>query len=176
MLPLRNEHLIQLRRQLKLLPRVSSDSAPGHFHRVSFLPCTPPSPPSSPSPSIRFIRDFRSQNSLVPNARSFHASIATAKGLQPDSANPAPPKAYNRADTGQADTNHVAQPAVISMDEYHEIADQYIEELVTRLEEKAEDGLSGSEVEYSVSSPLICSFWNSFFISAYDINTRDVGL
>jgi frataxin-like iron-binding protein CyaY len=36
------------------------------------------------------------------------------------------------------------------VDEYHEIADEYIDELVLTLEEKAEKGESGYEVEYSV--------------------------
>ena len=50
------------------------------------------------------------------------------------------------------------EPANISVDEYHEIADAYIDELVATLEEKAETAGSGYDVEYSVSSyPTLAS-------------------
>jgi hypothetical protein len=48
------------------------------------------------------------------------------------------------------------------VDEYHEIADEYIDELVLTLEEKAEKGESGYEVEYSVCPRSNVSGGNKF--------------
>ncbi len=67
------------------------------------------------------------------------------KGLQPHSEDPKPPEAH--IDDGGI---HVREPAKISVEEYHEIADEYIDGLVATLEEKAETAGSGFDVEYSV--------------------------
>ena len=45
---------------------------------------------------------------------------------------------------------HVAQPAALTTDEYHDLADQYIDALVLKLEEMAEEAAEKLEVEYSV--------------------------
>jgi frataxin-like iron-binding protein CyaY len=39
------------------------------------------------------------------------------------------------------------------VEEYHEIADEYLDELLLSLEEKSETGGSGFDVEYSVRLP-----------------------
>ena len=74
----------------------------------------------------------------------FHASAIISKGLSPTSSEPEPPKGE--------DAGHVAQPASLTTDEYHDIADQYIDTLVLKLEEMAEEASEKFDVEYSVRS------------------------
>lgn len=82
--------------------------------------------------------------------RRYHQSPRSFKGLQPDSSDPEPPK------TQLAEgANRLAHPASISTEEYHEIADGYIEELLLSLEAKAELAQPGYEVEYSVTFPPV---------------------
>jgi frataxin len=76
----------------------------------------------------------------LPSTRSFHVSIA-ARGIMPDAENP-PPRQPDEAD-------HPTVPTDISTSEYHERADAYLDELVSRLEEKQEQS-PDFEVEYSV--------------------------
>ena len=82
--------------------------------------------------------------------RTFHASPCPRKGLSPESEEPQAPQPERDVATGGS--HHITEPADISADEYHEIADHYIDELVAELEEMAEDGGKGLEVEYSVRS------------------------
>jgi hypothetical protein len=77
--------------------------------------------------------------------RPFHASATRSKGLSPTSSEPEPPKGEHAGGAG-----HVAQPAALTVDEYHDLADQYIDTLVLKLEEMAEDAAEKLEVEYSV--------------------------
>ncbi|KAF2689643.1 Frataxin [Lentithecium fluviatile CBS 122367] len=77
--------------------------------------------------------------SLVPSRRSFHASTVV-RGIMPDAQNPAPRHAE------QADQPTV--PTDISTSEFHERADAFLDELVSRLEEK-QDQTPDVEVEYS---------------------------
>ena len=78
---------------------------------------------------------------------SFHTTSPTFKGLQPDTEDPEPPNPQPDVAGG---STHVAEPADISADEYHEIADEYIDIILVRLEAVAEDLEKGLEVEYSV--------------------------
>ena len=78
---------------------------------------------------------------------SFHTTTRTFKGLQPDTDDPEPPSTEADVAGGSA---HLAEPADISADEYHEIADEYIDVILGRLEALAEDLGKGLEVEYSV--------------------------
>ncbi len=96
----------------------------------------------SPRQLSRFLHPITSR-------RHFHASPQTHKGLQPDSSDPEPPKSH--AGDGAV---HVTEPANITAEEYHEIADEYIDELVSILEEKAEAAGSGYDTEYSVRHPI----------------------
>ncbi len=91
--------------------------------------------------SGRFI--FRStQNLSVPHIfRSFHLSSAYGKGISPETSDPQP-KSCPKAE-------HVAEPASISTEEYHEIADSYIEDLVSKLEQLQEER-EDVDCEYSV--------------------------
>ena len=77
--------------------------------------------------------------------RTFHASATSSKGLSPTSTEPEPPKGEHASEA-----SHVAEPASITTDEYHDLADQYIDALVLKLEEMAEDTSEKLEVEYSV--------------------------
>jgi frataxin len=78
--------------------------------------------------------------------RPFNASAVDSKGLSPTSTEPEPPKGEHAGGAG-----HVAQPATLTTDEYHDLADQYIDTLVLKLEEMAEEASEKLEVEYSVS-------------------------
>lgn len=77
--------------------------------------------------------------------RSFNTTRSARKGLQPDSAEPAPP-------TPEPNTSSSTIPtaAQISDSEYHEIADQYLDRLVFAAEELSESSDNGIDVEYSV--------------------------
>ena len=86
----------------------------------------------------------------IASRRHFHLSRRAHKGLQPDSEDPEPPKIETVEDATKA-----TGPADISVEEYHEIADEYIDQLVLTLEEKGEKGESGYDVEYSVGRPLL---------------------
>lgn len=84
-------------------------------------------------------------NSNTP-LRYFHNTNRFFKGITPDSADPTPPEPEPTIAGGIA---HVAEPADITTEEYHEIADQYIDNLVVALEKMSEDLEKGMEVEYS---------------------------
>lgn len=73
--------------------------------------------------------------------RSFSTSPAPAKGILPHSDDPAPPNV-------QA-SDAKAVPALLTDAEYHEVADAYLEVILSRLEELAEKD-EGVDVEYSV--------------------------
>lgn len=73
--------------------------------------------------------------------RSFSTSPAPAKGILPHSDDPAPPNV-------QA-SDAKAVPAPLTDAEYHEVADAYLEVILSRLEELAEKD-EGVDVEYSV--------------------------
>ena len=81
--------------------------------------------------------------------RQFHTTYRNLNGIQPDTEDPEPPITQADVAGGAA---HVAEPADISTEEYHEIADQYIDTILARLEAMAEDLEKGLEVEYSVST------------------------
>ncbi|KAL1605453.1 Mitochondrial matrix iron chaperone [Paraconiothyrium brasiliense] len=73
--------------------------------------------------------------------RTFHSSM-TFKGIMPQSENPAPPKIE--------DSETPTVPTDISSSEFHERADEYLEELLSELEAKQEE-TPDYDVEYSVS-------------------------
>ena len=100
--------------------------------------------------------------------RPFHASVTRSKGLSPTSSEPEPPKGEHAGGAG-----HVAQPAALTIDEYHDLADQYIDTLVLKLEEMAEEPAEKLEVEYSVChtnirpsyTPKAVALWDSMLLS-----------
>lgn len=79
------------------------------------------------------------------SARPFSTTPFIRKGLSPDSSEPEPPKTEPHANSGDA--------AQLSDAEYHEIADQYLDNLVLKLEELSEKSNEGMEVEFSVRNP-----------------------
>lgn len=72
--------------------------------------------------------------------RDLHSSMAF-RGIMPESENPAPPKIED------SDTPTV--PTDIPTSEFHERADEYLEELLSSLEQKQEES-PDYDVEYSV--------------------------
>ncbi|KAJ4297458.1 Mitochondrial matrix iron chaperone [Kalmusia sp. IMI 367209] len=77
--------------------------------------------------------------SLVDGLRGFHSSMVV-RGIMPESENP-PPKQSEDSETPTVPTD-------ISTSEFHERADEYLEELLSRLEEKQES-TPDIDVEYS---------------------------
>jgi frataxin len=80
--------------------------------------------------------------------RYFSNASRAYKGILPDTDEP---KLKEREPL-----HEVNDPTPIEIDEYHERADQYLEELVSRAEELAEEK-EGVDVEYSVSTALAIS-------------------
>jgi hypothetical protein len=72
--------------------------------------------------------------------RSFHSSIV-ARGIMPDAENPKPRESEDIEDP--------KAPTELSTEEYNQLADAYLEELVTKLEGEAEKN-PAVDVEYSV--------------------------
>ncbi|SLM34195.1 mitochondrial iron uptake protein [Lasallia pustulata] len=67
----------------------------------------------------------------TPSSRSFHASRPTRKGITPDSSDPQP--------NLEGSETPIGEPASISEQTYHERADAYINELVSKLESLQEE-------------------------------------
>lgn len=111
------------------------------LHRPPFLLRTIPRQGRPSQPLLRLAAG------PISSRRRFHLSPLSCKGLQPDSSDPQPPNIETAEGTG-----HLCKAATISVEEYHEIADEYIEDLLLALEEQAEVAQSGYEVEYSVCS------------------------
>lgn len=108
------------------------------LHRPPFLLRTIPRQGRPSQPLLRLAAG------PISSRRRFHLSPLSCKGLQPDSSDPQPPNIETAEGTG-----HLCKAATISVEEYHEIADEYIEDLLLALEEQAEVAQSGYEVEYS---------------------------
>lgn len=72
--------------------------------------------------------------------RNFHSSVLL-RGIMPESENP-PPKQSEESESPTVPTD-------ITTSEFHEHADQYLDELLNRLEEKQEES-PDYDVEYSV--------------------------
>ncbi|KAH0533665.1 hypothetical protein FGG08_007602, partial [Glutinoglossum americanum] len=72
-------------------------------------------------------------------SRSIHATTALRLAITPDSSTPAPPSTT---------ASHVAAPANISTEEYHELADDYLDHLVSKLEALSEQR-DDVDVEYN---------------------------
>lgn len=82
---------------------------------------------------------------LLPRSRFLSTTPSMHKGILPDSDDPAPPNVQP--------SSVKAVPAELSDDEYHELADEYMDTIFSRLEEVGEKN-SEVDVEYSVCSPL----------------------
>lgn len=89
------------------------------------------------------------QSSTVPR-RLFHVSAARAKGLQPDSEDPNPPKTQPHA----GGAPHVTEPSPLTPEEYYDHSEHYFNVLIQELEKSQEEG-SDVEAEYSVCPTTI---------------------
>ena len=96
--------------------------------------------------------------SSVHTYRSFSTTPAASKGLSPESEDPAPkePESHIKA----------AQPAELTEQEYHELANMYIDSLVQRMEQLQEES-DEVDVEYSVHTLPISSFYNGAYYSMW---------
>lgn len=94
-------------------------------------------------PRFALVTPLVSRAALVAAARSraFSSSPTSAKGILPHSDDPAPPNVL------ESETKAV--PAELTDAEYHEVADAYLDVILSRLEEIAEKD-EGIDVEYSV--------------------------
>ena len=100
---------------------------------------------TSASRNISFFYSIPKHSS--PASHLFHTTSRNPKGLQPDTSEPEPPSPSS--DVAAARTQAV-EPAPITTEEYHEVADAYIDKVLGELEKLAEDIEKGLEVEYSV--------------------------
>ncbi|PBP22016.1 hypothetical protein BUE80_DR007142 [Diplocarpon rosae] len=122
-------------RKLSMLLRPSCTVSPAirplHAFRAApspFIHCTQPS--TSPL------------NSGICPLRYFSASRSSPKGLSPESADPAPKEAEKES------YNTASAPVDISIEEFHELADRYLDVLIEKLEALQEER-EEVDVEYS---------------------------
>jgi len=88
------------------------------------------------SPVRQFIipslaRPLRPISSYVSASRAFSTSKPSFKGLSPESENPTPKEAESHSPA--------AAPAEISVERFHELADQYLDSLIEKLEQLQEE-------------------------------------
>lgn len=100
-------------------------------------------PLRSSTPANGIIARAAAVNAGRATVRAFHGT-ASVRGIMPESENP-PPKQSE-------DHEHPTVPTDIPTTEFHELADDYLNELVERLEE-AQEKNPDIEVEYSVFQP-----------------------
>lgn len=106
------------------------------------------SPPSDRASSAARLRAITASHSLpVTTRRPFSTTRQLTKGLSPESAEPAPKEAETAA------YESPSAPAEISVEEYHELADAYLDTLMEKLEALQEER-EEVDVEYSVCHPL----------------------
>lgn len=124
------------------LPARSSSSCPFSQARTLYsTSSTQSAPRRTPTPQPYY--------STQQQQRSFRTTHSARKGLQPGSADPAPPKTEPNTSSSTT-TNTIPIAAQISESEYHEIADEYLDKLVYSAEELSESSDDGIDVEYSV--------------------------
>lgn len=90
---------------------------------------------------------FVSNGSAGRGSKELHSSSVLKVGIMPESENP-PPKQSEDSETPTVPTD-------ITTTEFHERADEYLDELLSRLEEKQEIS-PDIDVEYSVMAPPPC--------------------
>ncbi len=83
-------------------------------------------------------------------SRAFHASKSAFKGLSPETDNPQPKKP-------EAHAASASQPTEISIEEYHQVSDAYMDTVVAKLEQLQEQR-EDVDVEFSVRNytSLLC--------------------
>lgn len=91
----------------------------------------------------------RSLAPLQQAQRCFSVASVRCKGLSPDQEDPAPKESQP--------TEHLQDPTPLEDEEYHERAELYLEEIVSRVEE-LQESKEDLELDYSVSSPSQSKF------------------
>jgi frataxin len=87
------------------------------------------------------VRPLHPVSSYAPASRAFSTSKPSFKGLSPESENPTPKEAESH--------NPNAGPADISIEKFHDLADEYMNALVEKLEQLQEED-DDVDCEYSV--------------------------
>jgi frataxin len=87
------------------------------------------------------VRPLRPVSSYVSTSRAFSTSKPSFKGLSPESENPTPKEAESH--------NPTAGPADISIEKFHDLADEYMNALIEKLEQLQEED-EDVDCEYSV--------------------------
>lgn len=126
-----------------MLPRPSSIRAVPALRSIA-RQASYTAPKTRPACSITSTRPLLSSkyNCCSPRlTRTFHLSATFRKGISPESPDPQP--------KSRSGGEHVAEPAPISTEDYHKIADEYIEKLVHKLEQMQEEK-GDMDCEYSV--------------------------
>ncbi|KAK7635866.1 arabinogalactan endo-1,4-beta-galactosidase [Phyllosticta citricarpa] len=81
------------------------------------------------------------------SSRAAFSSSSIARSILPDAETP-PPRQSEPADSDV--TANLREPTLLTPEQYHELADEYLEALLVKLEEKSDAG-EGVEVEYSTT-------------------------
>lgn len=126
-----------------MFPRPSSISA-GRALRIITRQASYTAPRTQPARTVtssRLVVSSTCSHSTSRLNRGFHLSATFRKGISPESPDPRP--------ESRQEGEHVAKPAPISTEDYHKAADEYINELVHKLEQLQEEK-GDMDCEYSV--------------------------
>ncbi|KPI41951.1 Frataxin-like protein [Cyphellophora attinorum] len=113
-----------------------------HFTSLALVRFTCPQTPSSRSAAAHSHPTSSASNSSA-NPRFLTTTARLHKGLRPETSDPAPPNPEAQTTASAAD-----EPTPLDNETYHELSDDYLDRLVSALEEKAEANAE-YDVEYS---------------------------
>jgi hypothetical protein len=103
----------------------------------------------SPRPFLAHSHDTSSASRASATSRFLTTTSRLHKGLRPESSDPPPPNPEAQTTASTAD-----EPTPLDNETYHELSDDYLDRLVSALEEKAEANTE-YDVEYNVCSSLM---------------------
>lgn len=92
--------------------------------------------------------EVRASNSF----RAFSTTRPASKGLSPESEDPPIPPSADESNTESIEYNVGGVPAELTADQYNELADEYLNSLIEKLEELQEE-TEEVDCEYSVGLP-----------------------
>ena len=107
-------------------------------------------------PAVLPIATHGYRASSIPAPRFFSTTRPSLKGLSPETDNPQPKESESHVTA--------SGPADITIEQFHEVADDYLNALIEKLEELQEE-TEEVDVEYSVCPPfsqLLCSLGKRF--------------
>jgi frataxin len=90
---------------------------------------------------------------IAQRQRSFHTTPVIHKGITPESADPQAPNPQPNNAAAAAGASHVIEATPLSDQNYHEVSEIYLDELLAEVERVQEEG-SDVEAEYSVCLSL----------------------